>query len=138
LTCAFTARPDAARGSSLERHSPLHVPDLSGQATDAAESRASERFQVAQHARHFESNRVHPRTHSEVFTVDEETAEFQTFNEFLGSTLEVTINGQCVEATPILGNRGFRLPSGPAKGSDVRVYYEIEGVWSDDPRSPAV
>jgi hypothetical protein len=107
-------------------------------ATDAAEPRASERFRVAQTARHLESDQAQPRSDNEHFTADGETDEFDTYNEFLGPTLQVTVDGQRVEAKPILGNRGFRLPSAPAKGSEVRVYYEITGVWSDDPRSPAV
>lgn len=123
---AVTAQQATAASQAERRRARAEVA-----ATDAAESRASERFQVAQQVRHFESKDARPRTHNELFTVDHDTAEFQTFNEFLGSTLEVTVNGQRVEAKPILGNRGFRLPSPPAKGCEIRVYYEIAGAWRD-------
>jgi hypothetical protein len=97
-------------------------------ATIAAESNASDRFQDAQHARRFEANQAHPRPHNEIITADGDEAEFETYNEFLGATLEVHIDGQRVEAKPILGNRGFRLSSPPANGCEVRVYYEVAGL----------
>jgi hypothetical protein len=66
--------------------------------------------------------------HNEQFTADGEAAEFETYNEFLASTLEVCVDGDRIDAKPILGNRGFRLPSPPGKGCQVRVYYEIAGL----------
>jgi hypothetical protein len=97
-------------------------------AADAAEARASDRFQVAQEASHLGSGPAHARGANEHFTADGGTAEFDTYNEFLGSTLRVVVDGEPVAAKPILGNRGFRLSSAPGKGCQVRVYYEVAGL----------
>ena len=64
-------------------------------------------------------------TYKERLMGDGETAEFETYNEFIGPTLEVSVDQQLVEATPILGNRGFRLASAPPSGSEVRVDYQV-------------
>jgi len=122
---AATAAAEVAQGATIAAEGDHARADRVVESTEAAETEARERFQAAQQLRSTPAELAGLQTYNERFIAGGEAFEFETYNEFLGPTLDVSVDGELVNATPILGNRGFRLATPPARGCEVRVYYRV-------------